>query len=437
MDNINRSFRSLLIGAAVKDIARNLADPGADPDNPQILFEKIDDFTFTMFTGFNGDPEQPIPWPTFPIYLTGQGGLIASPTWLAAVDAGTAQPTDAVGTGPFVFQSYAPGDRLIVTKNPDYWRTDENGNQLPYLDEIEFRVIVDSQVRAQALESGDVDMIATSDNNVLVDYLDNPDFPMVLQDQFAETNYWLLHLTIPPLDNRDVRCALQQAIDKADYIDVANSGYGEPANGTVLARPGGLPRRQRRTRVRPRSGGSGDRGVRGRQRPDHHQLLDHADRVEPHTGPVHRRRVGRDRSRHLDQPDRAVDADQQRPVRRSAVRRVRLAQPRRLLRRPAVLLVAQLGGHRRRWPGAELRSPEGPRDRRHAGSGPERGRRRRTSRHRRGHQPALRRSVLHHRVRLHPVGRHPHPGGAEHRTHAAAGWLASRATVRASRARCG
>ncbi|HWM20683.1 MAG TPA: ABC transporter substrate-binding protein [Ilumatobacteraceae bacterium] len=230
MDNINRSFRSLLIGAAVKDVARNLADPGPDPDNPQILFEKVDDFTFTLFTGFNGDPEQPIPWPTFPIYLNGQAGLIASPTWLAAVDAGTAQPTDAVGTGPFLFQSYAPGDRLIVTKNPDYWRTDENGNQLPYLDEIEFRVIVDSQVRAQALESGDVDMIATSDNNVIVDYVDNPDFPMVLQAQFAETNYWLLHLTIPPLDNRDVRCALQQAIDKVDYIDVANSGYGEPAN---------------------------------------------------------------------------------------------------------------------------------------------------------------------------------------------------------------
>jgi ABC-type transport system substrate-binding protein len=231
MDNINRSFRSLLVGAAVKDIARNVDDPGADPNNPQILFEKIDDFTFKIFTGFNGDPAQPIPWSTFPVYLTGQGAFIASPTWLAAVDAGTAQPTDAVGTGPFMFQSYAPGDRLVVVRNPNYWQTDENGNQLPYLDEIEFRVIVDSQVRAQALESGDVDMIATSDNNVTVDYLDHPDFGLVLQNQAAETNYWLLHLTIPPLDNRDVRCALQQAIDKVDYIDVANSGYGVAANG--------------------------------------------------------------------------------------------------------------------------------------------------------------------------------------------------------------
>jgi peptide/nickel transport system substrate-binding protein len=231
MDNLNRGFRSLLVGAAVKDIARNLADPGADPTNPQILFEKIDDFTFKIFTGFNGDPEQPIPWATFPVYLTGQGAFMASPTWLAAVDAGTAQPTDAVGTGPFVFQSYAPGDRLIVTRNPDYWQVDENGNQLPYLDEIEFRVIVDGQVRAQALESGDVDMIANTDNDVTVDHLDNPDFGVVLQNTYGETNYWLLHLTVPPFDNRDVRCALQAAIDKADYIDVVQAGYGQAANG--------------------------------------------------------------------------------------------------------------------------------------------------------------------------------------------------------------
>jgi peptide/nickel transport system substrate-binding protein len=231
MDNLNRNFRSLLLGALLKDVARNVDDPGADPGNPQVLFEKVDDMTFTIFTGKNGNPDEPIPWPLLPsTALTSQAGFMASPAWLAAVDAQTAEPTAVVGTGPFMFQSYSPGDRLVVVKNPNYWRTDENGVQLPYLDEIEFRVIVDSQVRAQALESGDVDLIATSDSNVIVDYIDNPDFPMVLQNQYAETNHWLLHLTVPPLDNRDVRCALQQAIDKADYIDVVNSGYGEPAN---------------------------------------------------------------------------------------------------------------------------------------------------------------------------------------------------------------
>ena len=62
---------------------------------------------------------------------------------------------------------------MTVKKNPDYWRQDDNGNQLPYLDEIEFRVIVDSQVRAAALEAGDVDLIATSDSSVVGNYVDS------------------------------------------------------------------------------------------------------------------------------------------------------------------------------------------------------------------------------------------------------------------------
>ena len=349
MDNLNRSFRSLLIGAAVKDIARNVADPGADPSNPQILFEKIDDFTFTIFTGINGDPDAADPVADVPD-LPRRPGRASWPRRRGSPPSTPARrsPTDAVGTGPFVFQSYAPGDRLIVTKNPDYWRTDENGNQLPYLDEIEFRVIVDSQVRAQALESGDVDMIATSDSNVIVDYLDNPDFPMVLQNQFAETNYWLLHLTIPPLDNRDVRCALQQAIDKADYIDVVNSGYGEPANGPFSPGQEGYLDDNGGPEYDPEAAPAAIEAYEAANGPitinysttPTATSLTRAQFVADAWGAI-----GVDI---VDQPDRAVDADQQRPVRRSAVRRLRLAQPRRLLRRPAVLLVAQLGGDRRR-----------------------------------------------------------------------------------------
>jgi peptide/nickel transport system substrate-binding protein len=222
MDNINRSFNSLLIAAAVKDVARN--------EDGSIKFDVVDDYTFTMYTGLNGNPDEPLPWPLFPYYLGGQGGLMASPTWLASVDGG-GDPTQAVGTGPFVFQSYAPGDKLVVTRNPDYWVTDENGEALPYLDEIEFRVIPDSQVRAQALQSGDVDLISTSDSAVISDFVDNDDFALVTQDQYSETNYYLFHLTKPGLDSKEVRCALNQAIDKVDFIEVVANGFADPANG--------------------------------------------------------------------------------------------------------------------------------------------------------------------------------------------------------------
>ena len=85
-------------------------------------------------------------------------------------------------------QEYLPGDRMTVVKNPDYWRTDADGNQLPYLDEIEFRVIVDSQVRQEALESGDVDLIATSDPSVVGPLSENEDIVTLRQDVLTETH---------------------------------------------------------------------------------------------------------------------------------------------------------------------------------------------------------------------------------------------------------
>ncbi len=223
IDNLNRGGLGFLIAPALKDLARN-------PDGTFVI-EVLDDLTFTMQTGFNGDPSEPISWPLFPYYLGGQWGLIASPTWLAAVDAGEASPTEPVGTGAFKMESYAPGDRTVVVRNDSYWLNDVNGNQLPYLDRIEFRVIQDSQVRQEALKSGDLTVMQTSDSTVIGPLSAAGDFGYLNQDQYAETNYLLFNLTLPKLQSREVRCALLQAIDPVDYHDVVNDGYGEISNG--------------------------------------------------------------------------------------------------------------------------------------------------------------------------------------------------------------
>jgi peptide/nickel transport system substrate-binding protein len=239
--NLQAAGKGLLIQAAVKDLARDPACVAASGGvliaigtTCDLVIEKVDDFTFKLFTGKDGDGANPIAWPGFPYYLGGQLGLIASPTWLAAVAAETAEPDKPIGTGPFVFSEYAPGEggKLVVTKNPDYWLKDDAGNQLPYLDSIEFKVISDSQVRANALESGEVDVIATSDGAVVSDFEGNEEFPTVLQQEYGETNYILLHLSkVGPLQSKEVRCALTQAIDKDDLNETISNGYLEIANG--------------------------------------------------------------------------------------------------------------------------------------------------------------------------------------------------------------
>lgn len=223
IDNLNRGGLGFLIAPALKDLARN-------PDGTFVI-EVIDAMTFTIQTGFNGDPNQPLPWPLFPFYLAGQWGLMASPTWMAGVDAQTASPTEPIGTGPFKMESYAPGDRTVVVKNDDYWLKDDKGNALPYLDSIEFRVIQDSQVRLEALRSGDLNLMHTSDGTVIGPLADEGDFGYINQDQYSETNYILMNLTQPKLQSKEVRCALLQAIDPEDFHQVVNEGYGVISDG--------------------------------------------------------------------------------------------------------------------------------------------------------------------------------------------------------------
>jgi len=233
--NLQAAFGSPLIAAAVKDLARVPTEGLAAGQLPPVKITKVDDLTLTIFTGLNGDPTKPLPWPGFDYYLTGQGAFIASPTYLLAALA-TEDHTGAgllpVGTGPFIMTSFTPGDRMVMKKNPNYWMKDADGVAYPYLDEIEFRVIPDAVTRQQALESGDVDLISTSSGNSVADLRTKADkYPMLEQTKGSETNHVLLHLTKEQLKSRDLRCAMAQAIDKQALIDLVGGGILTPANG--------------------------------------------------------------------------------------------------------------------------------------------------------------------------------------------------------------
>lgn len=238
--NLREAGAGLLLGAALKDIGKLCnevpctAAELADPAVPKALaIEATGDMTFTAKMGFNGDLTQPMAWPGFPAAMGTQWGLIASPTWLDAVTAGTADATKAVGTGPFIVESYAPRDKLVVKRNPSYWQKDADGNQLPYLDGIEYRVIEDSETAADALRNGDIDIFSTSAAQVISDFRETPDeFPMKEQDTFTETNYILIDLDKPgALQDERVRCGLSLALNREELIDAVAGGILQPANG--------------------------------------------------------------------------------------------------------------------------------------------------------------------------------------------------------------
>ena len=61
---------------------------------------------------------------------------------------------DFVGTGPFKFLRYAKGSVFSVRRFGDYWKKDDKGRQLPYLDGIDFPIIGDRETMVAALRAG-------------------------------------------------------------------------------------------------------------------------------------------------------------------------------------------------------------------------------------------------------------------------------------------
>ena len=67
-------------------------------------------------------------------------------------------PADIVGTGPFVVREYQPGQRIVLDRNPRYWRKAPNGDALPYLDRIVLEIVPDQNAELLRLQSGAIDL---------------------------------------------------------------------------------------------------------------------------------------------------------------------------------------------------------------------------------------------------------------------------------------
>src|SRR5258708_233664 len=64
------------------------------------------------------------------------------------------------GLGPFRLKEYVAGQRLGLERNPYYWKADEQGNRLPYLDELVFLFVASADAQVLRFQSGETDMIS-------------------------------------------------------------------------------------------------------------------------------------------------------------------------------------------------------------------------------------------------------------------------------------
>ena len=151
--------------------------------------------------------------------------------------------TGEYGSGAYTLGEHNPTERTVMHKNPDYWREDR-----PHADQMVFFYMPQSVTRIEALKTGAIDAVLSPDFSSLGSLAGNPDVRIVsaptagvgvidfhtsyahLQGSEAENFAPFQGLEDPLFANKDLRKAVQYAIDRDFVAEAALFGRGFPAN---------------------------------------------------------------------------------------------------------------------------------------------------------------------------------------------------------------
>jgi peptide/nickel transport system substrate-binding protein len=135
--------------------------------------------------------------------------------------------TEPIGTGPFKFKSWSPGDRMELVKNPDYY---EKG--LPKADAVTLRIIPEAAARLAALESSAIDILWSMPYEAVDKFKSHAS----IRTDSVATASWdgvILNNERPPFNDVRVRQALALTIDKEALVEIALFGQGAPTHSPI------------------------------------------------------------------------------------------------------------------------------------------------------------------------------------------------------------
>ena len=156
-----------------------------------------------------------------------------------------------VGTGPFKFQYWQEGVKLVFRKNPNYFERDEAGERLPYIDAVSISFLIDKQVAFLEFIKGKFDFMSgidarykdellTYDGNLRKKYENKIE---LITEPYLNTEYFSFFIDPNDPLGPDRACALRQAvslcIDREKMLRYLRNGIGEPGTGGMI--PVGLP----------------------------------------------------------------------------------------------------------------------------------------------------------------------------------------------------
>jgi peptide/nickel transport system substrate-binding protein len=144
--------------------------------------------------------------------------------------------------GPFTVAEYKPGTSLLLRRNPNYWKRDSNGRQLPYLDSLRLDIQQNRELELLRFRRGELDIVNKLDPEMydrltaemprtVVDAGPSLDWEVVFFNQVANA-------PLPDYKRRwfrsaEFRRAIWGAINRDDICRVVYRGHAKPAVGPV------------------------------------------------------------------------------------------------------------------------------------------------------------------------------------------------------------
>jgi peptide/nickel transport system substrate-binding protein len=128
--------------------------------------------------------------------------------------------TNMVSAGPFKLERFIPGSEAVLTAFEDYW------DGRPYLDEIVLRGYPDEGAMLAAIESGEVNFAPYPPSSAIPRLSETDGIKVVAGPPLI--NFFLgNNMMNAPLDNREIRFAINYAINRENLIEAVLYGLGE------------------------------------------------------------------------------------------------------------------------------------------------------------------------------------------------------------------
>ena len=144
--------------------------------------------------------------------------------------------------GPYYVSDYKPGSFVYLRKNPNYWKHDSSGRQLPYIGAIKLEIQSNRDLEMMKFSRGEIQLI----NGLDADYFDRlaTSSPAMVHDAGASLDseqMWFNQVGTAPIPvykrqwftSRNFRRAISSAINRDDLCKVVYNGHARPAVGPV------------------------------------------------------------------------------------------------------------------------------------------------------------------------------------------------------------